>query len=201
MLVDRRSLDGEQEVPEVLAHALEGGRVGLTEQALLSGGLEGDDLVGVPLAGQSERDQDLAPVRRVDVAADPALLLQPGHPVGDRARGDLGAAQQRPRAQPLPGGAAQGQQYLEFPDLDALGRQFAAQLPLDVVGQPPQAYAQLLGDGVPDPSPARRAGYEDVGPVPDALGFRGGDAPRAPRRRSFSHYNSSTLKCFDAAML
>ena len=34
MLVDRRSLDGEQEVPEVLAHALEGGRVGLTEQAL-----------------------------------------------------------------------------------------------------------------------------------------------------------------------
>jgi hypothetical protein len=28
VLVDRRSLDGEQEVPEVLAHALEGGRFG-----------------------------------------------------------------------------------------------------------------------------------------------------------------------------
>jgi hypothetical protein len=74
VLVDRGSLDGEQEVPEVLAHALEGGRVGLSEQALLGGGLEGEDLVGVPLAVRGQGDQDLAAVRRVDVTADPALL-------------------------------------------------------------------------------------------------------------------------------
>ncbi len=134
MLVDRGSLDGEQEVPEVLAHALEGGRVGLPEQALLGGGLEGEDLVGVPLAVRGQGDQDLAAVPRVDVTADPALLFQPGHPVGDRARGDLGAAQQGPGAEPLPGRPAQGQQHLEFPDLDALGRQLAAQLTLDVIG-------------------------------------------------------------------
>lgn len=107
-----------------------------------------EDLVGVPLPGLGQGDQDLTAVSRVDVATDPALLFQPGHTVGDRARGDLGATQQRPGAEPLPGRAAQAQQHLELPDLDALGRQLAAQLTLHVIGQPAYPHAQLLGGRV-----------------------------------------------------
>jgi hypothetical protein len=107
MLVERRSLDREQQVPEVLAHAQDGRRLGLAEKPLLGGGLDGEDLLRVPPAGRGERDQDLAPVPEIDVAADPALTFEPGHPVGDRARGDLGEAQQGPGA---PGGITELQE-------------------------------------------------------------------------------------------
>jgi hypothetical protein len=73
----RRAPDGQQEIPEILAHALDGGRVGVPEQALLGGGADGEDSVGVPLPGLGQGDQDLTPVCRVGAAADPALLLQP----------------------------------------------------------------------------------------------------------------------------
>jgi hypothetical protein len=49
MLVERGSLDREQEVPEVLGHAQDGRRVGLAEEPLLGGGVESEDLLRVPL--------------------------------------------------------------------------------------------------------------------------------------------------------
>jgi hypothetical protein len=87
VLVDGGSLDGQQEVAEVLAHPLDRCRPGPAQQPFLGGGLDGGDLVGAPPAGLGEGDQDLAAVARVDVAPDPPAALEPRHPVGDRAGG------------------------------------------------------------------------------------------------------------------
>src|SRR5487761_568257 len=107
VLVGRGALDGQQEGAEVFAHLPDRVRPGPAEQPFLGSGPDGHDLVRALLAGLGEGDEDLPAVSGIDVAPSPPVALQPGHPVGDRAGGHLGPAQQRAGAEAPPGSAPQ----------------------------------------------------------------------------------------------
>ncbi len=107
-------------------------RVPLREERLLEHQQRQQRRIHKLQTGSGERHQHPATVGGIRIPGHRSARPQPVHPVGHRARGDVGLAQQLPRREPVRlTGPAQGGEDVELPSLDGVGGEGA----LAVTGQ------------------------------------------------------------------